>query len=144
MSPKDVAMYMGNTPRTLLENYTNIREETKKEMPLIINDKIRSNKQKIFSIDIIAHILNCNDKISDEDAYQVLDFVANKKIDIEDQSWVINNAKSLILSQHPVLEDFCDEDESIVNAKLETYKTFNNSGIELIQDPSYYLPSIKI
>lgn len=144
MSPKDVAMYMGNTPRTLLENYTNIREDIKKEMPTIINDKIRSNKQKIFSIDIITQVLNCNDKIENEEAYKLLDFVANKKIDLDDESWVIHNAKNLILSQHPILETFCNEDEKIVKAKLETYKTFNNSNIELTQDPNYYFPNIKL
>ena len=68
----------------------------------------------------------------------------NKKIDLDDESWVIRNAKNLILSQHPILETFCNEDENIVKAKLETYKAFNNSTIELTQDPNYYFPNIKL
>lgn len=144
MSPKDVAMYMGNTPRTLLENYTNIREDTKKEMTTIINDKIRANKHKIFDVDIIADILNCNDKISNDELYNLLDFVANKKVTVDDESWIINNAKSMILSQHPILEMFCDADEKIVKAKLETYKLFNDSDIELVQDPAYYFPTLNL
>lgn len=93
---------------------------------------------------IITQVLNCNDKIENEEAYKLLDFVANKKIDLDDESWVIHNAKNLILSQHPILETFCNEDEKIVKAKLETYKTFNNSNIELTQDPNYYFPNIKL
>lgn len=54
---------------------------------------------KSFDIDVIAYILNCSDKIENKRAYELLDFVANKKVSQDDEYWVIENTKELILKQ---------------------------------------------
>ena len=93
---------------------------------------------------MIVQILNFNDCDVDKNVYEILDFVVNKKVEFDDISWAIENTKNLILEQHPSLKIFCNEDENIIQAKLETYKMFNSNDIELIQNPNYYFPSIKL
>jgi len=144
MPAKDVAIYLGNTPRTLLQSYTDISNKTQKQMRAIINDRIRSNKHKSFDIDVIAYVLNCDDKVENKRAYELLDFVVNKKVNVDEEDWVIQNAKELILTQHPSLESFYGDDDNIVQAKIDIYKQFNNDSIELTQDPDYYFSRIKI
>ena len=144
MSPKDVASYMGNTARTLLESYTETSKETKKEIRGTVNNALRSNTQKIFTIETIAEVLNYNNNDIKEDVYSILDFVANRTISSDEVPFVMENAKSLILDQYPIFETFCDSDENIVKAKVDTYKAFNDSDIELTQNPNYYLSNIKI
>lgn len=144
VSLKDISLYLGNTPRTIAESYTQIREETEQRIHQIINDKSRFNKHQKFDIDLIVQILNFNDCDVDKNVYEILDFVVNKKVEFDDISWAIENTKNLILEQHPSLKIFCNEDENIIQAKLETYKMFNSNDIELIQNPNYYFPSIKL
>lgn len=145
VSPKDAAQYMGNTPRTLLESYANIKEETEIRIKEIVAEKLKSNKSKNFNIDDIAYILNCSDKIGDnKNAYEIIDFVANKKISIEEESYAIENTKNLILKQYPNFITFCSSDPKIVQAKVDTYKEFNNVEIQLVQDLNYYFSNIKI
>lgn len=140
VSPKDAAKYMGNTPRTLLEHYANINEETENKIKEIVNEKLRSNRSKIFDIDTIAYVLNCDDKIcNNKEAYKLVDFVINKKVLEEEEHWAIENAKSLILNQYPNFNVFCDNDEKLVKAKVDTYKEFNDIDIQLIQDSNYYV-----
>lgn len=145
ISEKDVAKYMGNTPRTLMHSYANIREETEQKIQNIVKNTLRQNQKKDFNIDTIVYILNCNDAIGDNsDAYELLDFIANKKININEEYSAIDNTKKLILEQYPNFSIFCNPDCQTVKTKLETYKAFNNDCIEITQDPNYYLEKIKI
>lgn len=145
MSPKDVAQYMGNSARTILESYADIRVETEIEMKNIITDKLRSNRRKTFSIDAISIILNSTGSLEyNKEVFELLDFVANSSIGIEEVPWVIENAKKLILEQYPILENFCSDNPEIVKAKVDTYKMFNKEQIELSQNEIYYRRGVKI
>lgn len=146
IAPKDVAQYMGNSARTVLESYADIREETQEKMQVIINDKLRGNHHREFSIDAICVILNSNDIIdsNDNEAMDLLDFVINGSVSVDDEGWAIDNAKSLILEQYPILEMFLDDNPDIIKAKIDTYKTFNKCHIELTQNELYFKSNIKI
>ena len=144
MSPKDVAQYIGNTPRTLLESYTDIREETEQKIVGIIGTTIRDNKRKSFSIDDIAYVLNCDGQIDNKRAFDILDFFANRKINEDEVPIILEFVKEQILNQNPDLKTFCDTDENIIKAKVEAYKIFNNSSIELLRDSNYLDRSLKL
>lgn len=144
MSPKDVAQYLGNTPRTLLESYTEIKVDTKQQMKEIVHEKLRSANHKAFPIETIVSILNTKDKVLNRNDYELLDFVANRVVNTDEEYWVIENTKRLILSQYPNFRTFCSDDPEIVNVKLEAYKTFNTSEVDIVQDLYYSNPSIRI
>lgn len=46
MTAKDVARYVGNTPHTLLENYTETSKEAKYEIKDAVNNVVCSKSQK--------------------------------------------------------------------------------------------------
>ena len=140
--PKDVATYMGNTARTLVENYTHSREDKQLEIKNIIMD--RNQSQKFFDIDTIVDILNYNGEELNSNGYNLLDFLTNSNISVDDLSWAIPNAKQLILNQYPILESFCNDDYNIVKAKVETYKDFNQPDIELVQDSAFFNRNISL
>lgn len=144
VSDKDISMYLGNSPRTLRESYTDIKEETEKNICDIVKNKVRSNKYKNFNIDSVVRILNSRADMNDDKVYEILDFIENKKVTQDEIPFCLEKAKQMILEQYPMLETFCNDDDKIVQAKLETYKMFNNVDIELTKSSEYYLSKIRI
>lgn len=144
VSDKDISMYLGNSPRTLRESYTDIKEETEQKICNIVKDKVRSNKYKNFNIDSIVHVLNSRADSNDVEVYEILDFIENKKVTQDEIPFSLERAKQMILEQYPMLETFCNDDDKIVQAKLETYKMFNNADIELTKSSEYYLSKVKM
>lgn len=144
MTAKDVARYVGNTPRTLLENYTETSKDAKSEIKDVVNKVVRSKSQKIFDIDTVVKVLNYNDKYDDEDVFSVLDFVANKTICKDEAPLILENTRNLILKQYLNFKTFCDDNSDIIKEKLDTSKTFNFVDVELVQNLNYYLSNIEI
>lgn len=144
VSDKDISMYLGNSPRTLRESYTDIKEETEQKICNIVKDKVRSNRVKNFTIDSVVHILNSRVNFTDNAVYEILDFIEDRKINQDEVPYCLERAKQMILEQYPMLETFCNDDEKIIQAKLETYKMFNNADIELTKSSEYYLSKVRM
>ena len=146
MSEKDVARYMGNTPRTLLESYAEIREETELQMKNIIDSTFRDKNTKRFSIDVVAEVLNSHSQstIIDPNIYELLDFITNDHVNSDNLPLALDTAKKVILKQNPNLSIFCNADYGIVKACIKTYKCFTAPDVELTQDINYDYDSIDI
>lgn len=143
-SAKDVARYLGNTPRTLLESYTEIRDETNIQIKDTISSITRLNQSKCFKIETIAEILNSNEIRKNSDVYSLLDFTINGITNSENEYWVLENAKRMILDQHPDLKILCDDNKDTLKGKIETYKMFDYNEVELIQDKQYFVKPFHI
>lgn len=135
-SPEYVASYLGNTPRTLLESYTNILSETQVKMKESINNLTRNICKKNFDIEIIAKVLNSENELIDnsKNTYELLDFLNKTQVQSDNLISSVEIAKEIILKQYPQLDVFLCNNLNELDSKLETYKTFNNSSFELSND----------
>jgi hypothetical protein len=141
-SPEYVSSYLGNTPRTLLESYTDILPETQVKMKESINNLTRNICKKNFDIEIIAKVLNSETELIDtsKNTYDLLDFLNKDQVQSDNLISSIETAKEIILKQYPQFDVFlCDTLNELEN-KLEIYKTFNNPSFELAND---YLEIVK-
>ncbi len=131
--PEYVAQYLGNTPKTLLNSYTNILNNTKENIKMSINEAMRNKNKKSFDIEVIATILNSNGTLTDnsKESYNLLDFLNGTHVSTDNLISSINVAKTIILKQYPQLEVFVSNSQEELNGKINTFKAFNNSKFEL-------------
>ena len=131
--PEYVAQYLGNTPKTLLNSYTNILAHTKENIRLTINDTTRNKNKKNFDIKTIATILNSDMDLIDksEESYNLLDFLNGTHVTSDTLIYSIDVAKKTILKQYPQLKVFLSNNLSELEGKIKTFKAFNNQKFEL-------------
>lgn len=74
--PEYISQYLGNTPKTLLNSYTDILNHTKENIRITINEATRNENKRNFDIEVIATILNSDGNLIDEskESYDLLDF----------------------------------------------------------------------
>ena len=136
--PEYVAQYLGNTPKTLLNSYTDILNHTKENIRITIDEATRSKNKKSFDIEIIANILNSDSDLIDKgkESYDLLDFLNGNHVSTDNLISSINVAKKIILKQYPQLEVFLSTNPAELNGKIKTFKTFNNPYFELAYNES--------
>lgn len=73
-----------------------------------MNDLIRNNQRKFFNIETIVAILNNSftDFNNQEDAYNLLDFLNNEVVNVDELDKTISMTKSNILSHYPNFNTF--------------------------------------
>ena len=131
--PEYVAQYLGNTPKTLLNSYTDILNHTQENMRITINEATRNKNKRNFNIEVIATILNSDGNLIDEskESYDLLDFLNGTHVSANNLMTSIYVAQKTLLKQYSQLEVFLSNNPSELKGKIKTFKAFNKPQFEL-------------
>lgn len=134
-SLQHVARYMGNSAFVIAKSYTEINEKRKSQIAKDIEKKRILKKQK-FCIETIVKVLSdTTENKKSVDVYELLDFITGKQTNNNNFNTNLEISKQIILFEYPKLKIFCDTDKKRIEAKIETYKNFQEKDeIEITQD----------
>ncbi len=128
---KDIAKMLGNTERVLEEYYTHVDTDELKRLRNVLDEQLFNDIEYVdIDIILISKILNNYPMTSlTEDELKTLDKISDEDVNEDNYEENIKRIQKIILKSNNEFDYFVEENDAVLNIKLETYKKFNENQV---------------